>query len=76
MFFLYDYEEYSKQNGLNIDLFEEYPLYTSKTTKKLLKVLEEENYDLKELKRLREKYVLNIPGNCTKRIINLIRKEL
>ena len=76
MFFLYDYEEYSKQNGLNIDLIEEYPLYTSKTTKKLLKVLEEENYDLKELKRLREKYVLNIPGNCTKRIINLIRKEL
>jgi CDP-glycerol glycerophosphotransferase (TagB/SpsB family) len=76
MFFLYDYEEYSKQNGLNIDLFEEFPLYTAKNANELLKVLKEDNYDLKELKRLREKYVPNTLGNCTKRMIDLIRKEL
>lgn len=74
MFYLYDYDEYSKENGLNINLFKEYPLYTSKTADKLLDVLKKDNYNLKELKKLRDKYVTKSAGNCTSELVDLIRK--
>ena len=35
MFYVYDYEQYKIENGININLFEELPGYTSKDIKDL-----------------------------------------
>lgn len=76
MFYLYDYDEYSNENGLNINLFKEFPLYTSKTADKLLDVLNKDNYNISELKRLRKKYVTKFEGKCTEELVDLIRKGI
>lgn len=67
-FYTYDIEEYEKDPGLNIDFSREViGKYVTKTSKKLLALLEEE-YDYSVLDKFRNKYITVNTINCTKQL--------
>lgn len=74
LLYVYDYEEYKEENGLNINLFEELPGYVSKNIKDLIKIIETKSYNKKILLDFRKKYITNIDGTSTEKIYRLIRE--
>ncbi len=71
-YYLYDYEDYSRNNGLGIDLFSEKisPIVT-KTSLELKEVLEKE-YDFTLTQAFVEKYLSVGTENCTERLAEFI----
>lgn len=76
LLYVYDYEQYESENGLNINLFEELPGCTYKDIKKLIKVIDEKTYNKKTLLNFREKYITNLTKDSTEKIYKLIKGEL
>ena len=76
LLYVYDYEQYEKENGLNVNLFDELPGYTSKDIKDLVKVIEKNSYDEKVLLNFRKKFITNLSKDSTKKIYELIKGEL
>ena len=76
LLYVYDYEQYDKENGLNVNLYYELPGYTSKNIKDLIKVIEKDNYNKKTLLNFREKFITNLTKDSTKKIFKLIKGEL
>lgn len=72
LLYVYDYEQYKKENGINIDLFKEFPKYTSTNIADLVKVIEDDTYDINILNNFRNKYVSNLSGNSTELVAKLI----
>ena len=73
---VYDYHLYDKENGLNINLFEELPNYTSKEIDDIVKVIDSGKYDMKILENFKKKYVTNLKGNATKQICKLVEEKV
>ena len=73
LLYVYDYHLYEKEQGLNINLFEELPNYTSKSIDDLIDVIESDNYDMKVLEKFRSKYVDNLKGTSTEKLYDLIK---
>lgn len=71
-YYLYDYEEYKQNNGLNIDIYKEMPGYAFKTAKDLLDNINKKEYDMKILKKYKDKYITNQKGNSTELIALII----
>lgn len=76
LLYVYDYNQYKEENGINIDLFKELPEYTSKNIKDLVKVIEDDSYDMEVLRRFRKKYVSNLKGNSTELLCKLIEESM
>lgn len=76
LLYVYDYEQYDKENGLNIDLFQELPGHTSKDIKDLIEIIDKNKYDKKVLQNFREKFITNLTKDSTEKIYNLIKGEL
>lgn len=76
LLYVYDYEQYKKENGLNINLFEELNGCVFKDFKKLMKCIDNNKYDRKQLLAFRKKYVTNLKGNSTEEIYKLIKELL
>ena len=74
--YVYDYEKYSKENGLNIDLFKELPGCIFKSAKDMMNMLNENKYNNEAFQKFRKKYVTNLNGGCTKKLIKLIKENL
>lgn len=74
--YLYDYEKYKKENGVNIDLFKELPGCTFKNIKDMVSMLDDNNYNDKAYQAFRKKYITNLNGGCTKKLIKLIKENL
>jgi CDP-ribitol ribitolphosphotransferase len=70
--YVYDFDEYKKSRGLNLDWFNEIPEYTSKNAKELLKIIDKDNYDLSKLDDIKDRYLSARDNNCTKEIVDLI----
>ncbi len=75
-FYVYDIEEYEKNRGLNIDLFREMPNSTDKDIKNLIKKIEENKYNYDELQKFKMKYIETTNSNNTKKITELIIKNM
>lgn len=71
-YYLYDYEEYKKSNGLNLDTLKEFPTITFKNGKKLIENLQNDKYDIKSFKEYRKKYVPSDFENATNKIVEFI----
>ncbi|MBE6777403.1 MAG: CDP-glycerol glycerophosphotransferase family protein [Ruminococcaceae bacterium] len=72
-FYLYDYDEYSKNNGLNLDLFsEKVSEVTTKESAKLKQMLENE-YDFSLTKDYVNKYLSVGTKDCAKRLADFIK---
>ena len=76
LFYVYDYEQYKEENGININLFEELPQYTSRDIKELVKIIEEDSYDIDILRKFKKKYVTNLNTNSTELLGELIIKHI
>lgn len=62
-FFVPDYDEYSKERGININLFEEMPSAVFDNAAELTAAIEKGKYDFDELYKFKSKYVENTKPN-------------
>lgn len=76
LLYVYDYEKYNEENGININLFEELEGNVSKNIKDLIKIIDENKYNLKSYNEFRNKYVSNLNGDSTKKIVKIIKESL
>lgn len=75
LLYVYDYEKYSLDNGINIELLKEWPTLAYKDAKKINNILSNDEYDSKEYERFVKMYTPNI-DNSTKAVMNLIENSL
>jgi CDP-ribitol ribitolphosphotransferase / teichoic acid ribitol-phosphate polymerase len=73
-FYLFDYEDYKTNNGLNIELINLYPNLSFKSELELYKYLDSNNYDYDALKRFKSDYLPTEIGSSTIKIVDLILK--
>lgn len=76
LYYLPDYDKYSKENGLNIDLFEQMPNCTFTEAKDILEVVEKNNYPYEELQEYKHKFLPEDLGVSTQKIVNKIMECL
>ena len=76
LLYVYDYEKYERENGVNINLFEELPNCVSKDIRELITVIDEDRYNDIAYQKFREKYISNLNGDSTNKIIELIKESL
>ena len=76
LLYVYDYEQYKRENGLNIDLFEELQGCVFKDFKDLMCCIDNKQYNKSALLSFRKKYITNLKGNSTEEIYYLIRRML
>lgn len=74
--YLYDYEKYKEENGLNIDLFKELEGNTFKNVEDIVKLLDNDNYNMRSYRRFKKKYLSNSKGDSTLQIVKLIKRLL
>lgn len=72
LFYLYDYDQYVDDRGLNIDPFKEMPKATSCDVRDLINIIEKNQYDYNELQDFRNKYVETAGFSNTEKIAELI----
>ena len=72
LYYVYDYEQYKKENGLNIDLYKEMKGCVFNDSKELSKFLSKDKYDMSILKKYKDKYIDVQDGTSTKKIVDLI----
>ncbi|MEG0805491.1 MAG: CDP-glycerol glycerophosphotransferase family protein [Lachnospiraceae bacterium] len=75
-YFLYDYEDYMKNNGMNIDLCKEMNQAVFQNAKELMQSIESESYCWEQLKQFKEKYLPKELGTSTTNIVEIIRNKL
>lgn len=71
-FYVYDYDEYTNHNGLNIDIFKEMKGCCFKKFNTLYKKIENDKYNFKQLEKYKNKYVTNQKGNSGYLLANYI----
>ena len=73
--YLYDFEEYNENRGLNIDLEKELKTFTSKKFNDIMEKINNNSFDIEEIKRYRNKYIeidtSNTVEDLSKFILNL-----
>ncbi len=67
-----DYDKYIEKNGLNINIYKELPGYVFKDAKELFNCIEKEKYNLKIIKKFKNKYIEVSDGSSTKKIVDFI----
>ena len=75
IFYVYDYD-YNKENGINIDLFKELPGCTFRNVKDMVNMLDNNKYNEQAFQKFRKKYVTNLNGGSTNKLIKLIEENL
>lgn len=76
LLYVYDYEKYDEENGININLFEELPDCVSRDIKDLINVIDEEKYNIQGYENFRNKYVSNFNGDSTDKLVKIIKESL
>ena len=74
--YVYDYNKYKKNRGLNIDLKKELKKAIVYNETELINKIKREEYDYMSLIRFKNKYVETLNFNNTKAIYNLLVKEI
>ena len=75
-YYIYDYDRYRKNNGINIDIEKVMKGCTFRKAGDLIRAVEKEAYPVEMLKSYRENYLPDNPGNSTKSIVNIIESKL
>lgn len=70
--YAYDYDDYVKQNGVNINLKKEFEKYFFKDCNKLIDAITKKPYDLNIIKSLKKKYVKDYSGHATEKLVDFI----
>ena len=75
-YYLYDYEEYTSKNGINIDLFHVMEGCVFREAKELWADLSSGEYNIKALENYREKYLPDKLGTSTKQLAEFVIERL
>jgi CDP-ribitol ribitolphosphotransferase len=73
--YVYDFDEYEKERGFNLNWFKELPEYTSKNPQDIINMIEEDNYDISKLDSIKDRYLSARNNQCTKEIVDLMYKD-
>lgn len=76
LFYVDDYEKYLQQNGMNLDVYKEYPTLAFKDIEEVFKIIKTDKYDNKAYQQFRYKYLPNKLGNSTRLIADYIMKQV
>jgi CDP-ribitol ribitolphosphotransferase len=72
-FYVYDIDKYKERRGLFINIDNNMPGFVSKSAKKIIEAIEDDNYDLDKIREFKQKYVSNLDGTSTKKIVSLLK---
>ena len=75
-YYLYDYEEYTEKNGINVNPFESMPGCAFQDAGELVRDLEAGNYNQQALDDYRKKYLPAELGTSTRKLTELIIRNL
>lgn len=75
-YWVYDYDEYTQKNGLNVDMYESMPGTVFRDTKELMNFIESDEYPMEVLEAYRNKYLPEDLGHSAEKISELIRELL
>ena len=75
-YFLYDFEEYTQKNGINVNPFESMPGCAFRDGRELIDHLQSGNYDQSVLDRYRKMYLPDSLGTSTRRLGQLVLSKL
>lgn len=73
--YAYDYDEYSKKPGININLKKELSGFVYVNEKELMESLSKKKYNMEVLKKFKQKYVCNSKGTVTKDLCDFILEK-
>ncbi len=76
LLYVYDYEEYDKNNGINLRLLEDFPKLTYKKATDLMNIINKDKYDKKSFKKFQELYTPNTTKTSTELNMDLIKRCL
>lgn len=76
LLYVYDYEKYNEENGININLFEELQGAVSENIKDLIEIIDNDSYNMEKYQEFRHKYVSNLNGDSTQKILKIIKEAL
>ena len=76
LYWVYDYDEYTRENGLNVDMFESMPGLAFRDVAELMAFIENSEYPMERLDAYRRKYLPEDLGHSTEKIAQLILDEL
>lgn len=76
LLYVYDYEEYDNNNGINLRLLEDFPKLTYKNAKDLMNVINKDKYDKKSFEKFKELYTPNTKKSSTELNMDLIKRCL
>lgn len=76
LYYVYDFDDYSKKNGMNINLFDEMPGCTFKDPIDIAEIIKKDNYNIEALAKYQEKFLPEELGTSTKKICDLILSKV
>lgn len=76
LFYLYDYDTYIKENGLNLDASKLLPTCSSKDNKELFNIIKHDSYDDYSYQQFRKKYLPTDLDHSTEKIVNYIIQKI
>lgn len=74
LYYLYDYVEYTQQNGLNLDLPKEFPELVAQTETELQAKVNTP-YPIAAFERYRSKYLFDDPGHSTADLVDALEEK-
>lgn len=76
LYYLYDYEEYMRKNGLNLDPKVSMPTCSFETIEPIFDIINNDSYDAKALNAFVKKYLPKKLGQSTKLIVDYVMKHM
>lgn len=72
--YLYDFDDYNKNRGLNIDLTKELKTFTTKSFSDIMSKIENNDYNINEIDKYKNKYIEVNPKNTTAKLADFVLK--
>lgn len=76
LLYVYDYEQYDKNNGVNLKLLEDFPKITSKKGKTIMDIISKDKYDKKSFEKFKKLYTPQTNKTSTEETMDLIKRCL
>ena len=76
LYWVYDYDEYVRENGLNVDMFESMPGLAFRDAAEMMAFIDRGEYPMERLDAYRQKYLPEDLGHSAEKIAQLILDEL
>ena len=76
LYWVYDYDEYVRENGLNVDMFESMPGLAFRDASEMMAFIDRGEYPMERLDAYRQKYLPEDLGHSAEKIAQLILDEL